>query len=192
MKKSITSFAPSNASARVMHAEIISIPGNKIVSERTTGLPRWFDATVAVACLVIATPLIVLCSIAIAFTSGLTVFGPRPEVPGYVNPEDPFWQKILAVRPGLTDPVTLRLRNEEDLLARVEGDSLKFYVEELQPKKLQGYIDYLERRDWRSDLSVLWRTMAAIVAPGKTPSLAEVPAPVEGDSPRVQAQLSQK
>ena len=259
MKKSITSFAPSNASARVMHAEIISIPGNKIVSERTTGLPRWFDATVAVACLVIAAPLIVLCSIAIAFTSGLPVFfrqqrvgqfgrkfdlyklrtmkasiggpqittrgdtritrlgrllrktkldelptfwnvlrgdltlvGPRPEVPGYVNPEDPFWQKILAVRPGLTDPVTLRLRNEEDLLARVEGDSLKFYVEELQPKKLQGYIDYLERRDWRSDLSVLWRTMAAIVAPGKTPSLAEVPAPVEGDSPRVQAQLSQK
>ena len=103
----------------------------------------------------------------------MNLVGPRPEVPSYVNLEDPLWQKILAVRPGLTDPITLRLRNEEHLLAQVNGDSLKFYTEKLQPKKLKGYVAYLEQRTWRSDLAVLWHTMAAIVVPGKNSWLVE-------------------
>lgn len=47
----------------------------------------------------------------------MSLVGPRPEVPGYVR----LWteqqgQVVLSVRPGLTDPVTLTLRAEEQLL----------------------------------------------------------------------------
>src|SRR5437016_11227277 len=38
----------------------------------------------------------------------MSLVGPRPEVPKYVNLEDPMWQAILSARPGITDPVTLR------------------------------------------------------------------------------------
>ena len=94
----------------------------------------------------------------------MALVGPRPEVPAYVTLEDPLWQAVLAVKPGLTDPVTLSLRHEEDLLAQVDGDSLQFYVRELQPSKLRGYVAYLEERTWRRDLRILWQTLIAIVA----------------------------
>src|SRR5438132_1025889 len=40
----------------------------------------------------------------------MALVGPRPEVPRYVKLEDPMWQAVLAAKPGITDPVTLRLR----------------------------------------------------------------------------------
>ncbi len=84
----------------------------------------------------------------------MALVGPRPEVPRYVELNDPLWQTILKVRPGVTDPVTLRLRNEEELLAQVE-DSETYYLNELQPAKLKGYVEYLHRRTFRSDLGML-------------------------------------
>jgi lipopolysaccharide/colanic/teichoic acid biosynthesis glycosyltransferase len=93
--------------------------------------------------------------------------GPRPEVPRYVKLEDPIWQVILAVRPGITDPVTLRLRNEEKLLAGVKCDTESYYVAELQPSKLNGYVAYLEERNWRTDVRVLVSTLTAVVVPGE-------------------------
>jgi len=93
----------------------------------------------------------------------VALVGPRPEVPAYVNLNDPLWRAILSVRPGLTDPTTVSLRNEEDLLARAEPDPHTYYVTELQPAKLEGYIEYLRTRNLRSDIKVLGRTVTAIV-----------------------------
>lgn len=93
----------------------------------------------------------------------MALVGPRPEVPRFVKLEDPVWQAVLAVRPGITDPVTLQLRNEENLLAGVTTDTESYYVNELQPSKLSGYVAYLEQRTWRSDLKVLGRTIVEIV-----------------------------
>jgi lipopolysaccharide/colanic/teichoic acid biosynthesis glycosyltransferase len=95
----------------------------------------------------------------------MSLVGPRPEVPRFVKLADPIWQRVLSVRPGITDPVTLRLRSEAELLAQVEGDPEQYYVNELQPSKLKGYVAYLEVRTWRSDLTVLLRTIASVVFP---------------------------
>jgi len=100
----------------------------------------------------------------------MSLVGPRPEVPKFVDLGDPRWRAILSVRPGLTDPTTLALRNEEALLARVEGDRESFYVRTLQPFKLDGYVNYAERRTLGSDLRVLWKTAAALVAPVAAPA----------------------
>ena len=95
----------------------------------------------------------------------MSFVGPRPEVADYVHPEEPLWREVLSVRPGLTDPVTLRLRHEEALLEAVSGDREKYYRETLQPRKLEGYVEYLRRRTWRSDLGVLFATAGAIFRP---------------------------
>ncbi len=99
----------------------------------------------------------------------MALVGPRPEVPEYVNLADPLWREVLAARPGLTDPVTLRLRNEEELLGALEGDPEPFYTLYLLPFKLRGYRNYLARRSWRSDLSVLWNTFLGVLFPGRNP-----------------------
>lgn len=101
----------------------------------------------------------------------LSFVGPRPEVPAMVDLADPRWRRVLAARPGLTDPVTLRLRNEETMLAEVPAGELEtFYRQSLQPWKLDGYLDYLSRRSPASDLWLIWRTLTAIVDPRRAPA----------------------
>jgi lipopolysaccharide/colanic/teichoic acid biosynthesis glycosyltransferase len=95
----------------------------------------------------------------------MSLVGPRPEVPRYVDLKDHRWELVLQSRPGITDPVTLRLRNEEALLADVEGNYESFYINNLQPLKLQGYIEYLRNRSGWSDIKVLWRTAFILVWP---------------------------
>jgi lipopolysaccharide/colanic/teichoic acid biosynthesis glycosyltransferase len=97
----------------------------------------------------------------------MALVGPRPEVPRYVDTTDPLWKRVLESRPGLTDPVTLRLRNEETLLADVSGDHESFYLNTLQPFKLKGYLEYLCRRSWWSDVKVLTSTVIRVVVPSK-------------------------
>ena len=112
----------------------------------------------------------------------MALVGPRPEVPRFVDAEDPLWQQVLAVRPGLTDPVTLTLRDEESLISShcgKNGDSSeieRFYRSELLPVKLRGYAGYLARQRWTTDLAVLFRTAWRIVRPDRTPvsNLAEL------------------
>jgi lipopolysaccharide/colanic/teichoic acid biosynthesis glycosyltransferase len=103
----------------------------------------------------------------------MALVGPRPEVPRYVKLEDPLWQTVLSAKPGITDPITLRLRNEQQLLAQVKGNMENYYLNELLPLKLKGYASYLRERSWRSDLKVLWQTAAAVVFPG--PQIARIP-----------------
>jgi lipopolysaccharide/colanic/teichoic acid biosynthesis glycosyltransferase len=93
--------------------------------------------------------------------------GPRPEVPQLVDLGNPLWKEALSVRPGLTDPVTVRLRDEESLMAAVVGDPERYYRETLQPEKLRGYVEYQRNRSWRSDLRVLGQTLIAILRPGR-------------------------
>jgi lipopolysaccharide/colanic/teichoic acid biosynthesis glycosyltransferase len=96
----------------------------------------------------------------------MSLVGPRPEVPRYVDLDDDMWGLVLKSRPGITDPVTLRLRDEEALLADVRADYEHFYIQSLQPFKLQSYVDYLHQRSWWSDTKVLCRTLLVVVFPG--------------------------
>ncbi len=95
----------------------------------------------------------------------MSLVGPRPEVPRYVDLTNSKWQRVLKVRPGITDPLTLRLRNEEELLAKVKGDRERFYLGTLQPFKLRGYLEYLQRRSWQNDMRILWSTCLAVIFP---------------------------
>jgi lipopolysaccharide/colanic/teichoic acid biosynthesis glycosyltransferase len=100
----------------------------------------------------------------------MSFVGPRPEVPEYVDTQDPQWQEILEARPGITDPVTLRLRSEETLLADVD-DKERFYSDILQPYKLRGYIDFVRAKSLRTDLRIIGRTLKAVVFPGSSSPL---------------------
>jgi lipopolysaccharide/colanic/teichoic acid biosynthesis glycosyltransferase len=101
----------------------------------------------------------------------MSFVGPRPEVPEYVDLANPLWREILAVRPGITDPVTLRLRNEEQLLASVE-DKEAFYVEVLLPFKLQGWAEYARHKTLKTDVRTLFRTFKVILPPNTAPPRA--------------------
>jgi lipopolysaccharide/colanic/teichoic acid biosynthesis glycosyltransferase len=98
----------------------------------------------------------------------MSLVGPRPEVVDFVDYSNPQWKTILSVRPGITDPATLCLRNEEVYLAGVE-DKVSFYRDVVQPYKLTLSIDYLETRTFLKDISIILRTFQVIIFPRSAP-----------------------
>ena len=93
----------------------------------------------------------------------MSLVGPRPEVPGYVECWDPARRDvILSVRPGITDPASVEYRHEANELAAVE-DPGRHYVEVILPRKEALYVDYVRTRSLRSDVLVLLRTLRAVL-----------------------------
>ena len=88
----------------------------------------------------------------------MSLVGPRPEVPRYVAHYPPALRaRVLAVRPGITDPASLQALDESALLARA-ADPEREYIERILPAKLQTSANYAETATLRSDLVVLLRT----------------------------------
>jgi lipopolysaccharide/colanic/teichoic acid biosynthesis glycosyltransferase len=105
----------------------------------------------------------------------MAIVGPRPEVREYVDLTNPLWQVILSVKPGITDPVSLKLRNEEELLA-MSGNPIAFYLETLQNYKLEGYSEYVGNRSFSRDLKIIFDTLVSVAVPSlcPPPSLEEI------------------
>lgn len=71
--------------------------------------------------------------------------GPRPEIPEFVDMNDPLWRQVLQYRPGLADAATVEFRDEEKMLAAV-ADPQEYYRREILPRKLKISIEHSLRR----------------------------------------------
>jgi lipopolysaccharide/colanic/teichoic acid biosynthesis glycosyltransferase len=98
----------------------------------------------------------------------MSLVGPRPQsfsfLP-YYSDED--LAVILSVRPGITGPTQLWLRNEEEILAR-QDDPIRFYVLTLLPAKIASDRQYVQTWSLRTDLRILARTLCALLRIGPT------------------------
>jgi len=93
----------------------------------------------------------------------MSLVGPRPEVPRYVAHYPPgLRERVLRVRPGITDPVSLAHIDEAALLAAA-SDPEREYIERILPAKLQQAAAYADRATLGSDLAVLAQTFLVLV-----------------------------
>jgi lipopolysaccharide/colanic/teichoic acid biosynthesis glycosyltransferase len=93
----------------------------------------------------------------------MSLVGPRPELPRYVALYPaPLRDKVLALRPGITHPVSLAMADESELLAQA-ADPEREYVEKILPHKLRGAIDYAEHATLITDLKVIVRTLRMLL-----------------------------
>ena len=93
----------------------------------------------------------------------MSLVGPRPEVPRYL----PFYppalrDKILSVRPGITDLASIEYRRESELLA-LATDPERTYVEQVLPHKLRFAEQYVDSASLWLDLRLMWRTLVAVI-----------------------------
>lgn len=94
----------------------------------------------------------------------MSLVGPRPQVPRFVDCFDPELRRIaLSVRPGMTGPAALYFRHEEFLLAG-QADREGFYVRHILPIKLQMDAEYVCRRSAAFDLQVLADTLRLVLS----------------------------
>lgn len=92
----------------------------------------------------------------------MSVVGPRPEVPKYVDHYTDEQKKVLTVKPGLTDFASLQFVDESELLAQSENPE-KTYVEEILPQKLILARRYINERTFWLDLKLIFKTLRKII-----------------------------
>ena len=96
------------------------------------------------------------------FVGDMSLVGPRPEVRHYVD----YWtleqMHVLDVRPGITDPASIKFRNENELMEKAE-DPEKYYIEVIMQEKIKLYLEYVEKHNFFYDIGLIFKTFWVIV-----------------------------
>lgn len=92
----------------------------------------------------------------------MSIVGPRPEVMKYANYYSKEFSIILRIKPGISDYASIAYRNEASLLP-VLCDCEKFYVNEIMPKKIDLYKQYLREIGFKTDWKIIFATLKAIL-----------------------------
>ncbi len=97
------------------------------------------------------------------FIGDMSLVGPRPEVPRYVALySDKVRERVLSVRPGITDYASIEYKDENDILGN-SVDPEKTYIDEVIPVKLTYYERYVSERSFFNDIKIIFSTLKAIV-----------------------------
>ncbi len=97
------------------------------------------------------------------WVGSMSLVGPRPEVPRYVaHYPAAMRDKVLSVRPGITDIASIEYRDESSVLARAT-DPEHAYIHEVLPHKLALAASYVDQASVWMDVRLIWRTIMAIV-----------------------------
>ena len=97
------------------------------------------------------------------FLGDMSLVGPRPEVRHYVDYWTPEQMHVLDVRPGITDPASIKFRNENELMEKTE-DPEKYYIEVIMQEKIKLYLEYVEKHNFFYDLGLIFKTFWVIVS----------------------------
>ena len=91
----------------------------------------------------------------------MSFVGPRPDVKGYADKLKGADRKILALRPGITGPASLKYYNEEYILSQ-KSNPKKYNDEVIFPDKVKINMDYFHNRSFFLDLKIIFATIFRI------------------------------
>ena len=92
----------------------------------------------------------------------MSLVGPRPEVRHYVDYWTPEQMHVLDVRPGITDPASIKFRNENELMGQAENPE-DYYIHVIMQEKIKLYLEYVENASFWYDIKLIFQTFWVIV-----------------------------
>lgn len=96
------------------------------------------------------------------FIGDMSLVGPRPEVRHYVDYWTPEQLHILDVRPGITDPASIKFRNENKLLEMAENPE-DYYIHVIMQEKINLYLEYVDKASFWYDIELIFKTFHVII-----------------------------
>lgn len=97
------------------------------------------------------------------FIGDMSLVGPRPEVRHYVNYWTPEQMHVLDVRPGITDPASIKFRNENELMGKAESPE-DYYINVIMQEKIKLYLEYVRNASFWYDIQLIFKTFWVIVS----------------------------
>lgn len=97
------------------------------------------------------------------FLGDMSIVGPRPEVRHYVNYWTPNQMRVLSVRPGITDPASIKFRNENELMATAQ-DPEDYYINTIMQEKIKLYLEYVDNTSFWYDINLIFKTFKVIIS----------------------------
>ena len=97
------------------------------------------------------------------FVGDMSLVGPRPEVRHYVDYWTPEQMHVLDVRPGITDPASIKFRNENELMGQAENPE-DYYINVIMQEKIKLYLEYVEHASFLYDLKLIFKTFKVIIS----------------------------
>ena len=92
----------------------------------------------------------------------MSLVGPRPEVPEYVKYYPPEVATVIfSVRPGITDWASIKMIDENQLLAKSANPEIA-YIEQILPEKLGYAVKYVKTRNLFLDIHLIFLTIVKI------------------------------
>tara|TARA_B110000196_G_scaffold319212_1_gene336563 strand:- start:1359 stop:1952 length:594 start_codon:yes stop_codon:yes gene_type:complete len=93
----------------------------------------------------------------------MSLVGPRPEVQEFIDcyPQD-IKDKVLSVRPGITDNASIEMVDENEILAGYE-DSRQAYIDIILPIKQKYYVEYVDMNSFWFDFKIIFSTLYKII-----------------------------
>ncbi len=91
----------------------------------------------------------------------MSMVGPRPEVPYYVEQYSEGQRRVLNLMPGITDPASVAFRDEEVVLAHFD-DREAAYVQEIMPEKIRLNLEYARYATLWRDIGVILKTLGVL------------------------------
>lgn len=92
----------------------------------------------------------------------MSIVGPRPEVPEYVTYYPKEVKKIIfSVRPGITDYASLKMIDENEILAK-SNNPAEAYINIILPEKLGYAVKYVKTQNIFIDIYLIILTIAKI------------------------------
>jgi lipopolysaccharide/colanic/teichoic acid biosynthesis glycosyltransferase len=88
----------------------------------------------------------------------MSLVGPRPEIPRFVELFRSEYAEILTVRPGITDLASLKYHDESKLMSQFIAPEEE-YVRSILPDKIRLAKEYIDRSSMLFDLSLMLRTL---------------------------------
>lgn len=88
----------------------------------------------------------------------MSFVGPRPDVPGYADQLQGDDREVLRLRPGITGPASLKYREEEEVLAKVD-DPIRYNNEVIFPDKVRINRYYLNHYSFWMDMKIIIATV---------------------------------
>lgn len=92
------------------------------------------------------------------FIGNMSFVGPRPDVPGYADQLKGDDRRVLELRPGITGPASLKYRDEEELLAKVENP-IDYNDTVIYPDKVRINLYYLDHYSFIRDIQMILCTV---------------------------------